>query len=93
MAIVGMVLPRLLILYGWVTDPAGWSSLFGSQVWLVLGFVFMPWTTFFLVIFNAAEVGFDVFRIIVLAVAVMGDLATWGIGGLATRRRASSYRS
>jgi len=90
---VGILVPRILILYGWATDPTAWSSAFSSQLWPILGFVFLPWTTFFFVIFSNASAGFDLFRLLIMAVAVMADLGTWGIGGLATRKQVSNYRS
>ena len=91
--IVGMIAPRLLILYSWATDPAAWSSSFSSQIWPILGFILMPWTTFFFVIFSNAGGDFDLFRIGVMVVAVLADLATWGLGGFSSRKQVSSFRS
>ena len=90
--IVGMIVPRLLILYSWATDPAAWSSSFSSQIWPILGFILLPWTTFFFVIFSAAGGDFDLFRILVMIVAVLADLATWGLGGFSSRKRVSNFR-
>ncbi len=88
--IVGMLIPRVLILFGWVNDPSGWGAAFSSQLWPILGFIFMPWTTFFFALFAAG--GFDVIRLLVMLVAVVADLATWGIGGFAARKPVSNFR-
>jgi len=89
-ALVAVVIPRVIILYAWLTDSPAWNAAFGSPIVPILGFIFLPWTTFFFVIFSAAEVGFDLFRLLVMFVAVMADLGTWGFGSLATRRRLTS---
>jgi hypothetical protein len=44
-AIFGIILPRFALLVGWYNDPTYWNALFGSQLWLGLGFLFLPWTT------------------------------------------------
>ena len=43
-AIFGIILPRFALLVGWYNDPTYWNALFGSQLWLGLGFLFLPWT-------------------------------------------------
>ena len=45
MAIFGAILPRFVLLVGWVNDPTAWTNLFGSPVWFLGGFLFFPWTT------------------------------------------------
>ncbi len=87
--VVGMLFPRLLILVGWLNDPATWGSAFDSQIWPVLGFLFLPWTTFLFVMFSAG--GFDAFRYFILVCAVLGDLGTWGGGIFGNRKRVDSY--
>jgi len=85
----GMLLPRLIILASWINDPNLWGSTFSSQLWPILGFLFLPWTTFFYVLFAAG--GFDAFRILVMIVAVAGDLGTWGGGVFGTKKATDSY--
>jgi hypothetical protein len=50
----------------------------------------MPWTTFSFALFAAG--GFAVIRLLVMLVAVLADLATWGIGGFAARKPVSNFR-
>ena len=45
MGIFGAILPRFVLLVGWVNDPTAWTSLFGAPVWFLFGFLFFPWTT------------------------------------------------
>ena len=87
--VFGMLLPRLLILASWLNDPKLWGSTFSSQAWPVLGFLFLPWTTFFFVLFAAG--GFDGIRILIMIFAVLGDIGTWGGGIFGNRKHVESY--
>jgi hypothetical protein len=92
MAIFGAILPRFLLLVGWSNDSAYWESLFGSQLWLLGGFLVLPWTT--LVYGFAQPNGLSIINLIFLGCAFLLDLATWGIGVLAGRKqRESIYRA
>jgi hypothetical protein len=91
MAIFGAILPRFILLVGWSNDPTYWESLFGSSLWLLGGFLFLPWTT---VIWGLAEPnGLSLLNLIFLGCAFLLDLATWGIGALASRKQVSIYRA
>jgi hypothetical protein len=90
MAIFGAILPRLVLLVAWSNDQAYWNSLLGSQVWLLGGFIFFPWTT---LIYGLAEPnGLSILNIIFLAFGVLIDLGTWGVGFFASREQVSNYR-
>ena len=88
MAILGAILPRFILLVGWSNDSAYWENLFGSPIWLVGGFLVLPWTT--LVYGLAAPNGLSLLNLIFLGCALLIDLATWGVGLLASRKRADS---
>ena len=89
MAIFGAILPRFALLVGWYNDQAFWNGVFGSQIWLLLGFLVLPWTTF---IYGLVQPnGLTIINIIFLAFALLPDLGTWGIGFFAARRQTSSY--
>jgi hypothetical protein len=90
MALFGAILPRFALLVGWFNDPAYWNAVFGSQLWLFLGFIVLPWTTFIYGL--AAPNGLSIINIIFLAFALLIDLGTWGIGFFAARKQTSSYR-
>jgi hypothetical protein len=90
MAIFGAILPRFVLLAGWVNDQAGWASLFGSPVWFLGGFLFFPWTT--LVYGLAVQNGMTLLNWILLGCALLIDLGTWGVGFFAGRKEYSAYR-
>jgi hypothetical protein len=89
-AVLAAVVPRVLVLLGWYNDQAAWNDAFGSPVWLLLGFLFVPWTTFFFALF--APSGFGGLSLVVLLVALVVDVATWGGGVLGSRKQVSSFR-
>ena len=74
---------------GPTTPPTG-RTLFGSNLWLGLGFVFLPWTT--LIYGFVAPNGLTLLNIVFLAMAVMLDVGTWGIGFFGSRKEVSNYR-
>ncbi len=90
MSLFSAIVPRFVLLVGWVNNSAAWESLFGSQIWLLGGFLFFPWTT---VIYGfVAPNGLSLLNWIFLGCAVALDLGTWGIGVFATRKQVSNYR-
>ena len=90
MAIFGAILPRFAILVGWVNDQAAWNSVFSSNVILIGGFLFFPWTT--LIYAFVAPNGLTILNIIFLIFAFLIDLGTWGVGFFATREEVSNFR-
>jgi hypothetical protein len=91
MTVVGVLMPRFLLLVGWSNDQAYWGSLLGSPVWLLGGFLFFPWTTF---VYGIVQVnGLSFLNIVFLVAAFLLDLGTWGVGVFAGRKQVtSSYR-
>jgi len=90
MAIFGAILPRFVLLVAWSNDGAYWGSLFGSSVWFLGGFLFLPWTT---LIYGLVQTnGLSLINWIFLAGALAIDLGTWGIGAFAGRKEYSAYR-
>ena len=90
MAIFGAILPRFVLLVAWSNDQPYWSSLFGSPIWFLGGFLFFPWTT---LIYGLAQAnGLSLLNWIFIPAAVAVDLGTWGIGAFATRKEVSNYR-
>ncbi len=89
-AIFGIILPRFTLLVGWYNDPNYWNALFNSQLWLGLGFLFLPWTT--LIYGFAAPNGMSFINWIFVGLAVLLDLGTWGAGFFGGRKQVSNYR-
>jgi hypothetical protein len=90
MGIFGALLPRFVLLVGWYNDPTAWTSLFGSGVWFLFGFLFFPWTT--LIYGFVVQNGMSLINWIFVGAALLIDLGTWGIGAFATREQVSNYR-
>ncbi|HEX6868426.1 MAG TPA: hypothetical protein VF119_06455 [Candidatus Limnocylindrales bacterium] len=90
MGIFGAILPRFALLVGWSNDPTAWTSLFGSPVWFLFGFLFFPWTT--LIYGFCVQNGMSLINWIFVGAALLIDLGTWGIGAFATREQVSNYR-
>ena len=90
MALFGALLPRFVLFVGWTNDPAGWEAVLGSPVWFLFGFLFFPWTT--LIYGFVAPNGLTVLNLVFVALGLLVDLGTWGIGFFASRRRAEAYR-
>lgn len=88
--VIGAIVPRVLVLVGWNNDPTGWASAFGSPVWPVLGFLFLPWTTFTWALFQSG--GFEGLELLWLGLAVVADLGTWGGSVFGNRERVSNFR-
>jgi hypothetical protein len=86
----GALIPRLAILIGWMNDPVRWGSAFGGPIVPILGFLFLPWTTFFWVLWEPG--GFDGLEYLFLLLAVLVDLGTWGVGFFSGRKQYDSYR-
>jgi len=87
-AIFGVILPRFALLVAWTNAQDYWNTLFSSQLWLGLGFLFLPWTT--LIYGFSAPNGLSVLNIIFIGLAVLLDLGTWGVGFLGGRKQMSS---
>jgi hypothetical protein len=89
MGIFGAILPRFVLLVGWVNDPNAWTSLFGAPVWFLFGFLFFPWTT--LIYGFVVQNGMSLINWIFVGAALLIDLGTWGIGAFASRQQVSNY--
>jgi hypothetical protein len=87
--------PRLGIFVWWFMDPTRWVATFGSQAglpyWIVpsLGFLFLPWLTLAYVF--VAPGGLSVLDWVILALALLLDLASHGGGGRAYQQRRAEY--
>lgn len=83
-AIGALIGPRVAIVAWWLLDPARWALVFSSVLWPILGLVLLPWTT--LVYVWLAPGGIDTLGLILLGVAVIVDLSSYG-GGYRSRGR------
>ena len=90
-AVLGLLGPRLLIVFWWLVDPARWAAVFNGQVLLpALGFVFLPWTTIFYVLFWSIG-GLPPLGWLFVLLGLVVDLGSFGGGVFGNRDRVRSY--
>jgi hypothetical protein len=91
MTLIGAVIPRLVLAVGWTNDPQYWGqTLLGGPLLFIGGWLLLPCTT--LVYGIASSNGMSVLNWIFLAMALLIDLGTWGVGALAARKETSNFR-
>ena len=79
--------PRAAILVWWLLNPVRWQLAFDTFIWPLLGFIFLPWTTLMYVL--VVPGGLVFFDWILLALAVLADIAMYAGGGYGNRSRFS----
>ncbi len=89
-AVLGIIGPRLLIVFWWLVDPARWNLIFGGLLVPALGFLFLPWTTVMYVLFWSTG-GLSFLGWIFVALAFVADIGTYGGGFFGNRDRVTSY--
>jgi hypothetical protein len=90
-ALFGLIFPRAIGVFWWLTDSARWTQVFGSGVLIpALGILFLPWTTLMYLFFWKPD-GIDLLGWIVIIIAFVGDIGTYGGGWLGNREQVSSY--
>jgi hypothetical protein len=83
--------PRVAIVLWWLMQPVRWQAAFGSFLWPLLGFVFLPFTTLmWVLVIPGGITGFDWLWI---ALAVFIDVAGYGGGTYGNRDRIPGYSS
>ena len=86
-ALIAMALPRAAMVAIYILERQWFTTAYETVVWPVLGFFFMPYTT---LAYMAGKVNAGEIKdgwLILLIVAVVMDLSSWGSGGEAARRR------
>lgn len=90
-AILGILGPRALILFWWLTDPTRWSVTFSGEAILpALGFLFLPWTTIMYVLFWAVG-GLTPLGWVFVGLGLLADLGTYGGGALGNKDQVQTY--
>jgi hypothetical protein len=86
LAAIALFFPRILMAILWFfTD--WFSGVFDSLLWPVLGFIFLPVTTlWYSVVINNFAGQWTTTNIIVMVIAVVIDMGSWG-GGYKNRRK------
>ena len=86
LAFVALLFPRVIIVVLWLfTD--WFSGVFDTILWPVLGFVFLPISMlWYSVVVNHYGGQWSTLNIIIMVVAVLIDMGSWG-GGYKSRNR------
>ena len=88
--ILGLLGPRAAILVWYLFQPSRWNETFETIAWPLLGALFAPWTTLMYVLVAPGGVaGWDW---ILMIIAVLIDLGSYGGGGYGNRDRFPGYR-
>jgi hypothetical protein len=86
--LIAVLSPRLAVLLMWIFTP--WvDRAFGPIVWPILGIIFLPLTTLmYVILWNTNGRGVNGWEWILVALGVVGDLASYGGGGYGRQRGA-----
>jgi len=86
LAFIALLFPRVVIVVLWLfTD--WFSGVFNSLLWPVLGFLFLPFSMlWYSVVINSYAGQWTTLNIIIMVVAVVLDMGSWG-GGYKSRNR------
>ena len=86
LALIALLFPRVLIVILWLFT-SWFSGVFSSALWPVLGFFFLPVTTlWYSVVINNYGGHWGTTNILLLILAVIIDMGSWG-GGYKNRNR------
>lgn len=81
--------PRGCMIVWVLLSTRRWELAFDGFLLPLLGFLFMPWTTLAYVAFGVGRVG--TFDQLLIAIAVLIDVFTWGAGAWRNRERYMKY--
>ncbi len=85
-AVLGILGPRALMLFWWLTDPARWNVVFGGPLAPILGFLFLPWTTIMYVLVYSVG-GLSLGGWLLVGLGLVVDIGTYGGGAYGNRDR------
>ena len=86
LALLGLLFPRVVMIILWFfTD--WFTGVFDTLLWPILGFLFLPVTTlWYSYVINRSGGEWSTFNIVVMVVAVLIDMGSWG-GGYKSQNR------
>lgn len=88
LGLVALLFPRVLIVILWFFTE-WFSGVFDTLLWPILGFLFLPITMlWYSVVINNYAGQWTTVNIIVMVIAVLFDMGSWG-GGYKSRNRYS----
>jgi hypothetical protein len=92
LALASWISPRLGIVIAWIFFNDHTSATFTTFILPFIGFIFLPWTTLAYIICYAVPIGVTGFGWVVVVLALLIDLGSYGSGQQArSRRSAAAY--
>jgi hypothetical protein len=86
LALIALIFPRVLIAILWFFTT-WFNGVFQSLLWPVLGFIFLPITTlWYSVVVNNYGGQWNSTNLVIMVIAVVIDMGSWG-GGYSSQRR------
>jgi hypothetical protein len=81
-ALMGLIGPRVALLYAWIfTNQV--DQAFDKFYVPLIGFIVLPWTTLFYAIAYAPIVGVEGFGVFFVLIGLLLDISTWAGGSRA----------
>jgi hypothetical protein len=81
--------PRIVGAIWWIVRPVLWQTAFSTWIWPLLGLIFLPWTTLmYMLVFPNGVTGFEW---VLMAIAVIADIASYGGSAYGNRDRIPGY--
>jgi hypothetical protein len=92
-AALALLFPRIAFVLLWLARPAAIDATFGTIIWPLLGFIFLPFTTLLYVLLWTAGPGIEGWDWLWLAGAVFLDLGHYGATAYANRDKVPGMSS
>ena len=84
--------PRLTIIGWYLLDMTRWQEVYNTFLVPCLGFFLLPWTTL-MYVFVSPGGGINGFDWVLMLIALLADLSSYGGGGYGNRKRIRRYRT
>jgi hypothetical protein len=84
--------PRLTIIGWYLLDTTRWQEVYNTFLVPCVGFFLLPWTTL-MYVFVSPGGGINGFDWILMLIALLADLSSYGGGGYGNRKRIRRYRT
>jgi hypothetical protein len=84
--------PRLTIIGWYLLDTTRWQEVYNTFLVPCVGFFLLPWTTL-MYVFVSPNGGINGFDWVLMLIALLADLSSYGGGGYGNRKHIRRYRT
>ncbi len=85
-SVLGAGIPRLVLLFLWIFTPR-LGNVFGTFIWPLFGFLFMPLTTIVYVLVYNSSHGLSFWGLVAVILALLVDLGSYAAGLLGSSNK------